>query len=60
MNPLCRNGWHKFKARYDERIDPRLIPSSGRGDLSDVLRAAKVKTYIHDICPRCGTTAQRS
>ena len=50
----------KFEGRYDEGA-PDLAPfkSFKAADTSAFLNSLKPKTYVHDICIRCGKTVKR-
>lgn len=49
----CEDGVHKFEGRYNEAFNKSMVDrlASIRGGIMDGLRE---KTYIHDICVRCG------
>jgi hypothetical protein len=55
----------KFKARYDEGVLSddvlsKIAVELGRGDmLGHEVSAMKQKTYVRDICVRCGITIER-
>lgn len=48
---LCRMFGHKFQARY--HVKPGITQASGCWSTAD-LEAVQIKTYVHDICTRCG------
>jgi hypothetical protein len=59
----CQNSWfgsHKFEARYD--LGPadlaafQSISGIGTGQFMERLRA---KTYVRDVCTKCGKTIER-
>lgn len=57
MSEGCKS-WrgHKFEARYD--TEPVIYESERYGDSAFSDTASK-KTYVHDICVRCGQVVQR-
>ena len=57
----CKLGRHKFEARYDygePTIEGTLRVSAWRA--ADIVRASSSKTYIKDICVRCGKEVKRN
>lgn len=58
----CEEGVHQFEARYNI-IPPALsddmtfFPFSG---YPDMIKAGTKKTYIHDICVKCGKIVRQS
>ncbi len=56
----CKDGVHKFEARYDksEAKIPwdRLESFSGSAPVLDRMRSV---TYVRDVCVRCGETIER-
>lgn len=58
MNWLCRRGWHKFKPRYHTEPPERPLPKADLwgGGIDKFLDALTKKTYVHDVCIRCGET----
>ena len=58
MNWLCRRGWHNFQPRYNTEPPERPLPkfSAWAGGVTDMLKALTKRTYIHDVCTRCGQT----
>jgi len=56
MNWLCRRGWHKFQPRYDTEPPERPLPSVSTWgtNLVEYIDALSRKTYVHDVCTRCG------
>lgn len=56
-------GVHRFKARYDNTgVDPQILTKVRIERLSTVnavLDACRTKTYVHDICIKCGAIVQR-
>lgn len=66
MVPIC-TGWfgqHKFVARYDygePHVPEGGIPYSPAVDeLGDILERMKSRTYVRDVCVRCGHIIERS
>lgn len=59
-NFICARFGHKFEARYNIG-EPTLghVQYSRESDLAMLLEASKPRTYLHDICPRCGTVVKR-
>ena len=58
----CKNDGHKYEARYDFGDSPGLkFEAQGitTEALQKLLDAYRSKTYIHDICTRCGNVIQR-
>lgn len=60
----CENSWfgrHKFEARYD--LGPadlsRFESISGRG-AGSFMEKLRQKTYVHDVCVRCGALVERA
>lgn len=50
---------HKFEARYDEE-PPKMDFSGGRSaDWERLIRAMTKRTYVRDVCVRCGMTIER-
>lgn len=55
---------HRFEARYDLSGAQTLADILGgegnfRGNINGLLEKSRTKTYVHDICVRCGTTVLR-
>lgn len=55
---------HNFKARYDfGEPDLNKIRSTFKSfktdDMGVFFESLKPKTYVHDVCTRCGTTVER-
>lgn len=66
MIDRCPNGWfgsHKFEPRYDLGAADLSPFFTGRVDTfkADAVSIEKMrtKTYVHDICIRCGKTIER-
>ena len=61
-NVLCRNGWHRFKPRYDIGV-PLSFIKKAEGctpqDVIDIKKASRPKTWAGDACVRCGKTVTR-
>ncbi len=61
----CEEGHHKYEARYDESFPPgfpegKKLQSSGLVEtVSDMIQAMKVRTYVRDVCVRCGDVVER-
>lgn len=57
----CTN-WkgHNFEARYDVG-EPNFssFKSLRVDDYPTLIEAMKPKTYVHDVCTRCGATVER-
>lgn len=59
----CPNSWrgaHKYKARYD--VVPPDDVKSIKGDIVDIIsfvNALSKKTYVKDICVKCGHEIRR-
>lgn len=57
----CRFG-HKFRPRYDEkRWGPQWLEDSSKEvtKLSGFPEKDYIKTYVQDVCVRCGLIAKR-
>jgi hypothetical protein len=55
----CRKG-HNFEARYDEQLPSNFAELDYFAeDITDVLQQAKVRTYVKDVCTRCGKEIKR-
>ena len=52
---------HKYQPRYSTS-EPRLGPLTGNGVDGDfflrAMETSKSKTYVHDVCVRCGAIAE--
>lgn len=58
----CAEGVHQFEARYDESApDVSSIErlNTTVGGAVEYLNAMKAKTYVYDICVRCGKIVKR-
>jgi hypothetical protein len=61
----CKRHGHKYIARYDEVIDPRLSASQiesqilARYDPNQQRRSVMAKIYVRDICRFCGDSFER-
>lgn len=53
----CDEGVHKFEPRYDYKLPDGL--KLEKFDIG-VLDACRSKTYIHDICIKCGKTVKEA
>lgn len=52
---------HKYRPRYDtEPAHSFRVESISRGAMLDLMDRNQKKTYVHDICERCGHVIQRS
>lgn len=52
----------KFEPRYDEGVPTAAQPTSYHGPAGGVARmleASKPRTYVRDVCVRCGKTIER-
>lgn len=52
----------KFSPRYDEVI-PKMewsAENANSGDLPLIVEALKNRTYVRDVCERCGRTVERT
>lgn len=59
----CKTHGHKFEARYDETggkspLDTFWISNTVSG--KDWEKIISKKTYVHDICVRCGEVKKRT
>lgn len=51
------NSWfgHHFEARYSYGPAGQIkVEATLHGTLAEILEASKAKTYVHDVCVRCG------
>jgi len=60
----CERHGHKYFARYDDTLDPRLSAEQiadmmGSPYQRDDICKARSKMYIRDICHHCGDTIDR-
>lgn len=62
--PMCPP--HKFEPRYDDTAPNLAIldkiaehDSLAEYDVSELLNDTRTKTYVRDVCPRCGNTIER-
>jgi len=57
----CLTNGHRYEARYDSTfpdhidIDPTVMLVIS----SDMVQALKVRTYVQDVCVRCGDAVKR-
>lgn len=58
----CGDGVHKFEARYSlgEQALEGFKSRCTFDDIIQVIEASKSKTYIHDICIKCGKIVRQS
>ena len=55
----CQDGVHKFEARYDvQPLDLRIFASIS-GLTTARLEALQKRTYVRDVCVRCGAIIER-
>lgn len=60
FNHDCITDGHRFEARYDTEPQLTDLKGSMSGYMAETLiRASAKKTYIWDICVRCGKTIKR-
>lgn len=52
---FCKDGEHKFVARYEEKPNPIDINTTLPNN-EDVRRLLYYKVYLFDICEKCGKT----
>ncbi len=51
----------RFEARYDEGApDFTRMPGRIDADAAQITKLCRPKTYIHDICTRCGKVVERT
>lgn len=51
---------HKFDGRYDQEPSKLLDGAKFEGpDLHEVVAAFRKRTYVRDVCVRCGETIER-
>lgn len=53
----CKHGVHKFEGRYDTELPEEI---KMRCATPAVIEALKHKTYVHDICVKCGKIVRQS
>ena len=56
----CRDGVHKFQPRYD--LSEPKIPWEQLAEISigpSAVDRLRVKTYVRDVCVRCGEVIER-
>lgn len=64
--PYAGNTWMmslrcKFEPRYDlSPPDLSQFASIERGMTQSILEQFRTKTYVHDVCVKCGKTTDRS
>lgn len=59
----CTEGSHKFRARYSAGAPSLNLNSFEEAPafvIERMYKASKPKTYIHDICVRCGKIIMRN
>lgn len=58
----CNKENHKYEARYDERPMASLEGFKYKGceDMNEIRQLFIFKTYVHDICVRCGNIVMRN
>lgn len=64
MTLECRGSWfgvHKFTPRYDYGAAQGLerIRVEGLQAIKDIIEAMRPRTYVRDVCERCGETVER-
>jgi hypothetical protein len=64
-NPYCtrRGKWirgFRYEARYDEAAGNSGHTEGDRAFTIAVIQAAKVRTYVRDVCRTCGRTIERA
>jgi hypothetical protein len=51
---------HKFEGRYDQEPSHLIAGAKVEGPrLSEVIDAFRKRTYVRDVCVRCGETIER-
>ncbi len=56
----CHKGIHKFEARYD--VEPSHDVAEIKGSTESIkafFRGIEKRTYIHDVCIKCGKTIKK-
>ena len=62
MTPKCSSVFgHNFEPRYDEEpgLSVEMGPKWRREDVLAIFDATRKRTYVHDVCTRCGATVNR-
>lgn len=57
----CNQDGHRYEARYDSGV-PTLKNVRGAYEadqITQIIEASRVKTYVYDICTRCGHILKR-
>ncbi len=60
--PCLREGGHDYQPRYDE-APPTRMPDLffvSDGSKAKIIESLKTKTYVCDICARCGHVIART
>lgn len=52
----CKKHGHRYEARFDSVFPTHL---ELEGSSPAIVEALKTKTYVHDICTRCGDIKRR-
>jgi hypothetical protein len=64
MSDRCQNSWfgsHQFEPRYDKEPSNAMSLGSIKARDVEMLDAMVTKrTYVRDICVRCGNTVERA
>ncbi|KKM72783.1 hypothetical protein LCGC14_1417080 [marine sediment metagenome] len=56
----CKDGVHKFEARYDKApADLSAFKKLKGDDVGPVLEKLRHVTYVRDVCVLCGETVER-
>jgi hypothetical protein len=59
-NFLCRLVGHKYRARFHEgKPTVTSLRNVWPSDAVQVIESSKPKTYVSDICERCGSVIQK-
>lgn len=59
----CPIGWkrpHEFEPRYDESPSNYNFKNLYYSDVAEVRSLMVLRTYVRDVCVRCGKTIERS
>jgi hypothetical protein len=63
VSEWCPTGWkrpHHFEGRYDEHPTSFSVKNVYYDNLAEVRELMVTRTYVRDVCVRCGKTIERS
>lgn len=59
-------GVHRFEARFDlsagdpAKVSPDMTLLAWGSNLPRIVESTRVKTYVRDVCVKCGATIERN